>query len=148
MAGFTLIETVCALFISSIAVFGSIAALLFALSASHRIFSSALEADDANVLSSFLSRDMEMASHFSFVNQEVWITEDNGTVNSYWLDPASLDVDRAVDGEGAVVMSTHVQAINFSVLPEGGLGTTITYGVGEVSYEAFLQDDFGEGRAG
>lgn len=143
--GFMLVETVLAMFISTIVLFGGVAALLYSFSASHRMFSAAMAGDDANLLEGFLSRDMRMASQFSFHNQEVWITEDDGTVNSYWLDPLSSDIDRAVDGEGAVVVSTNVQSISFAVLAEGGLQTRVDYMQNGVSFEALLQDDFMEG---
>lgn len=136
------------MFIAAIAIFGAVAALLAAVSLSHRVFTFSQEADDANLLATFIERDMKMASHFTFRAQRLWITEDDGVVNSYWMDAQSTDIDRAVNGRGVIVVSTHVDSVTFSVLPEGGLETDVSYLYEGVSYMEQLQVDFGEGTLG
>lgn len=144
-SGYTLAETVVALFASMLILSGSVTAGFMAMQQERALFIRASAEDSAGLLAIALARDVSMASGFQYTGSHLYVTEDDGSVNGYWLDPVSDDVLRSVDGSGAVVESTDVHTISFAVTPSGGLHVEVFYESGQTSEEQDLWCAFAEG---
>lgn len=144
--GYTLAETVIALFASLLILCGGVTAALMSVQQEQAAFIRDGGEDNADLFAIALNRDIRMASGFQYTGTRLFVTEDDGTVNGYWLDPVSGDVLRSVDGFGAVVESTDVHSISFAVAASGGLHVEVFYRGGQTAEEEDVWCAFAEGE--
>lgn len=146
-AGFSLLETVLALFFTTLVALTGITVLAQA----RRVLADGLlqtqRMQGGWVLQQRLADDMHAAVYYTFRGDFLSVTDSRGNRSAYTVSKDGL-LYRSVNGYGTVVLATGVATVAYAQLPAGGIWVRVSYGGGASAFEQDFVVPFALGSVG
>ncbi len=144
-SGFSLVEVVFSVALTSLVLLSGIGAWVFAQKLYVHALDQSSVMQDAWVFYHALVDDISHARSYSFQGSTLNITEDDGSTSTYTESSMTGNVWRSLNGAGTAIVSAGVSSLTYEVLPTNGLRVSVTYLVGGVRDEVVFSAIFAEG---
>lgn len=136
--GFSLLETLMALWITGVVMIVAVGSLVAMERAFFQLTRAVAGIDDSWVLYHAMASDIRSAVSYSFANDEISIALQDGSTATYRLSPRSNLIERSRNGYGAVPVASHVSGLSYAVAPGTGVRVTVRQGGSELVTNLFL----------